>query len=356
MQMNESAYFMSTNHPLRQRCTRGLHPALMFTCILLAGYPASEIPAQTGTAESEDAMPANVGMIASSADEGSALTATNANAVLNAVLDVITGQIYNEQFFTLHGFIETIVPTSTDYLLQTARDSYESKMYDCPEGGNADITQRLEENGKFDNSKYEFVDCSWEDFLINGESSEFKTDFGEFRNHFDALSLVDAEGQQSTLTGFFSRTIINDYGTGSPVGMHIFRSEETVLTINNTADTLILDVTQTSIGNGVFCPRFVNCYESASFDASFTLRAAQLADGHELEISTPQTFVNENGLELRFDRGTLDVVADDGSTMTVEADNGDPSSVTVTTVTSDNISSSFDLPWSDMREYLERLR
>ncbi len=347
---------MPTNQPLRQSSTRGLYPALLFGCLLLAGYPASQSLAQFGSTETEGAMPANIGAISRIADEGSALTAGNANAVLNTVLDVITGQIYKEQFFAMHGFIETIVPTSTDYILQTTRDSYESRMYDCPGGGNADIKQRLEENEKFDNADYVFVDCRWDDFLINGTSTEFKTDFGEFRNHFNELSLVDAEGQQSTLTGSFSRTIIDDYGSGSPVGMHTFRSEETVLAINNTADTLFLDVDRTSIGNGFFCPRFVTCYESASFSASFTLRAAQLANGHELEISTPQTFVNDSGLELRFDRGTLLVVADDGSTMTVEADNGDLSSVTVTTVPSDAISSSYDLLWSDMSAYLERHR
>ncbi len=106
------------------------------------------------------------------------------------------------------------------------------------------------------------------------------------------------------------------------MGIHSFRSEETVLTIKDAADTLILDFNQTSIGSGVYCPRSSNCYEGASFDASFTLRAAQLAGGHELEISTPQMFVNESGLELLFDRGTLSVVADDGSTMIAEADNG----------------------------------
>ncbi len=327
---------------------------MVFGFLLLVGSPASEILAQT--AESEDAKPAIVGTFASFADEGSALTATNANAVLNAVLDVITGQVYNEQFFAMHGFSETVVPTSTDYILQTERDSYELKTYDCPEGGNADITQRLEENGTFDNSKYAFVDCSWEDFLINGESSEFKTDFGEFRDHFNELSLVDAEGQQSTLTGLISRTIIDDYGTASPVGFHAFDSEEAVLNIEDTADTLILDVTKTYIGSGVICPRSDSCYESAFLTATFTLRATQLAGSHELKISTPQMFVNESSLELRFDSGTLSVVADDDSTMTVEADNGSPSSATVTIVSADNISTSYDITWSDLREHLERLR
>ncbi len=347
---------MSTKHLLRRCRTCGTHFAWMLGYLLVACYPANITMADTIEAESVHHQRAADSTFTQRTSEISALTANNAKDVLYTVLDVITGQIYNEQYFALHEFTDTTVPTSTDYILQTERDSYESRQYDCPESGEADITVRSEEAGEFESSDFAFLDCRWSGFLINGGSSEFNTDFGEYRYHFNELSLVDVKGQLSSLTGFFSRTIIDDFGTNSAVGIHTFRSEQLVYTVNDSANTLTLDVTKTSLGSGVFCPRFIDCYESASFDASFTLRDSRLAGDHELVISTPQVFVNDDGTELRFDRGTLSVVADDGSTMSVEADNGNPSSTTLTTITTDSITTAIELSWSDLYLYLERVR
>ena len=340
---------MSSKHRCRRFYTSGVTFVLVFSSLLLASYAVNEVQASTRVAKFNEIESIGAG-------EGSALTQANADSVLSTVLDVITGRIYNDLFFTLHGFTEANIPTSTDYVLQTERDSYELKKYDCPKGGSADITLRMEDNGKFNNAHYVLLDCDWEDVLFNGESTEFNTNFGEFRNHFDQLSFVDADGQQSALSGLFSRTKINDYGSASPLGLYIFRSNDVVLSSNNIAGMLNIDLTQSSLSGGLFCPRFVTCYESASFSATFTLHSTQLANGHELLITTPQLFINDNGADFRFDRGTLRVVADDGSSMTVEANNGDPSTLTVTTVTSANISTTYNRPWTELRAYGEYVR
>ena len=142
--------------------------------------------------------------------------------------------------------------------------------------------------------------------------------------------------------------------------VYYFRNNTGCLCYSSNEITVVIRLPYAGCGNGPYlrgtvCPRDVPCYARAMVRGSFTLRATGVASGATLVVDTPEPLSNVDGDDLRFDRGSLTVTADDGSRISLAADNGEPTSFAVT-VFAEGAENTWNRAWDEVRGRLEFVR
>jgi len=275
------------------------------------------------------------------------LSPANYEAVVSEVFGIYTGRAYGAGILALPGY-----PGLDDQPF--AGGGYEgstSQQDVCSNGGTAalamtwsgDRVSTIDRRGAFDN-------CQYDALLIDGEIQKITVDNVSIAS--SGLSVTD--DSESTLTRFSGGA---GYGDGNNYG----GSNRTWW---NTSE---LDYTVSSQGSIDFGVTGANTrYETNppvqhDLQGSFTLQYGGTGGG-KVRVETPVAFSHEGVADFddpaydfgawNFQTGVLTLNAGDGSSVRVEADNGDPDSARVTLAYAGR-SETFDKPWSDWDDNLK---
>ena len=274
-------------------------------------------------------------------DEGlEMIRADNVVMLVAAVFDTYRGEPWGDIVFALPGFSRT--PDLTPNEEQTLT---------CDNGGTATI--RGINTGYGGGLGYVFDNCQDSETLFDGQID----------NYGDRYGIQNVEGTDFTVTTPAETIRYSGDVSELPSAKNISMSQDEPVnfewsTAEGTLYSLVGAVTDYQYGPTPSWP-----WPTISLSGSFALSSGRTG-GATLRAETPEALGRPTGYDSETDQvldvpedwtfteGSLRVTAPDGSTVLLEADNGDEASARLTLIDSTGERTSFDEPWSVWQENL----
>lgn len=316
----------------------------LMVCLCLPGCSTEdslEPSSRVTHSDSEIHSAVTIEITATRDDNSTIINLFTADAVLTLVFEIMSGQYYDDRYFSLPTLLTDLSPDTTEYILQLDQDYYVIEQYTCANSGTAYLGQRYENDGEFVDHQLNLVACNQRNVLYEGTADLLDMDFGEQRYDYHQLSITDSNSVHTVLTGNIERHV-----TEQPEPARWLRVEDLSLE-RRMIDGSVLNLSDASheLRHGTFCPKFANCTQFAAMSGSFALRLSQYGDSN-FSITTPMPFLNGGSSQRQFLTGELAITADDGSGIVVQADNGAPDSFTVTLLTEGVTGESYEHLWT----------
>lgn len=248
-----------------------------------------------------------------------AVNLANYNDILNYVFSLYTGDVYNRlirtgfDFFHANDAIEVTYPDPMN-------SSLSDRLYECENGGEVTVISIITGSGADQDLDMHYTDCEWNAQRYDGHLYYNLNPYSQNSWTYEDFTITHPNGRSTIINGAAQR----NYMAGKVFTFNVWSTD-----IEQYESGAFEGATVLSNVNTEFAYGDDFGIERALLKGSLRVRSPQTGN-KPLTVFTQEDFVNDEGQGRNFPIGILRIEADDGSVLTLNADNGDGATVSIT--------------------------
>lgn len=264
----------------------------------------------------------------------------NYNDILNYVFSLYTGDVYNRLIRTGYDFFHANDATEVTY--PNAMDgSLSDRLYECINGGHVTVRSLITGSGADQDFDMRYTNCEWNALLYDGHLFYNLNPYSQNNWTYEDFTITLSNGTRIAINGTAQR----NYLAGKVFTFNVWSTDIEHFESGAFEGATVLRNVNTEFAYG---DEFGT--DRAWLKGSFQTRAPQTGN-KPITVFTLVDFVNDEGQDRSFPIGTLKIEAADGSALTLNADNGDIATVSIT-VAAEGEEHTFTETWNRWRDAL----
>jgi len=270
----------------------------------------------------------------------SAVNLENYNDILNYVFSLYTGDVYNQLIRTGYDFFhanEAIEVTFPDPM----NGSLSDRLYECENGGEVTVHSVITASGADQDFTMQYKDCEWNALHYDGYLYYNLNPYSQNNWTYEKFTIKQANGKSIVIDGAARRS----YMAGKVFTFNLWSTDIEQYESGAFEGATVLSNVKTEFAYG---DEFGT--DRAWLKGSLRVRSPQTGN-KPLNVFIQEDFVNDDGLEREFPSGILKIEAEDGSVLTLDADNGDSATVSITLNTDGEVHTFFE-SWDNWHDAL----
>lgn len=262
------------------------------------------------------------------------LNQENLIEVISYVFSIYAGSTYNPAVLSIDELagLEPISSTQSD----PANSSATITDYTCVNGGNVTLTTWIECSGACSNRLAVYDACELDALVWDGERDYRVEPYGRITWEFRDFSTTDAEGRHTEIGGTMNR----NYSTCKGDGFNTWQAGLVHYEAGRFEGATIMSDVDTLFAYGNEC----RTEDRANLSGGFSVQAPETGN-RPLTVTVTVPFRNEANQSRAFPIGRMLITAEDGTTLLLDADNDDPSSISITLANGDTVLQTTDESW-----------